>query len=139
MATFASHVSRRGMDGTIGFPGVGEQPIGPPADFGGRADVLNPETLFVGAVNACLMMTFHFFADRRKIGIVEYESSAEGAVEKSESGSMWFSGVRVRARAKVSDPGQIEACRALAPTVEKYCLVSASLKTPVHYEIEVEA
>lgn len=111
-----------------------------PPKYGGREGCLSPEELFVSSVNACLMMSYYYFAGVKKVPIASYESEAEGTVEKgSPAGGMWFTGVTVRARVKPENPADAERCKALAASAEKYCIVSASIRPAVHYEVEVLA
>ena len=43
------------------FSGPGELKVGPAPEFNGSPETLNPEELFVAAVNNCLMTTFFYF------------------------------------------------------------------------------
>jgi organic hydroperoxide reductase OsmC/OhrA len=130
---------RKGMDGdaTAIFGGPGELAIGPAPEFGGRAGSLNPEELFVAAINGCLLMTLSYFLQRSKIEIESYEADAEGQVKKDKDG-LRFVEVTVRATATVKDPSVAEKICDLAGLAEKHCLVSRSVSCPVHYHLSVE-
>lgn len=139
MEQYSNTMTREG-DGPamIRFASGLEAEADAPPKFGGKEGCLTPEELLVSSVNACLMMSYYYFANVKKIGIVSYESQAEGTVEKgSPGGGMWFTNLKVRARVKSANPEDAERCRTLAASAEKYCIVSASLKTPVDYEVEV--
>jgi organic hydroperoxide reductase OsmC/OhrA len=108
--------------------------IGPPPEYGGSADTLNPEELFVASINSCLMLVFYHFAEKSGVEIEHYESEAEGAVEKTRNG-LRFTAVRVQARVKArtqDGAGKLNQCAELA---EKFCLVSNSLSCPVSYNV----
>jgi len=130
---------RKGMDGDAVaiFSGPGELAVGPAPEFGGRPESLNPEELFVGAINACLMTTLSYFLQRSKIEIESYEADAEGQVQKDSDG-LRFVEVTVQATATVKDPSMAEQICDLAGLAEKYCLVSRSVSCPVHYHLSVE-
>jgi hypothetical protein len=51
--------------------------IGNPPAFKGTSDVWCPEDLLIGAVNACLMLTFLYQMQLRKLAVIDYESSAK--------------------------------------------------------------
>lgn len=139
MEQFTNTMTREG-DGPakISFASGLQADADAPPKFGGKEGCLTPEELLVSSVNACLMMSYYYFANVKKIGIVSYESEAEGTVEKgSPSGGMWFTGLKVRARVRPANGQDAERCKTLADSAEKYCIVSASLKAPVDYQIEV--
>jgi len=130
---------RKGMDAdaTVIFSGSSELAIGLAPEFGGRVESLNPEELFVAAINGCLLMTFSYLLQRSKIRIESYEADAEGQVQKDSDG-LRFVEVTVRATATVKDPGVAERVCELTQLAEKYCLVSRSVSCPVHYHLSVE-
>jgi organic hydroperoxide reductase OsmC/OhrA len=119
------------------FGGAGEFVVGPAPEFGGRSEVLNPEELFVAAINGCLMTTFFYFLAKAHIEIQSYEAYAEGHVEKNANGFR-FVGVQIQATATVREPRLAERICELAGLAEKYCLVSRSVSCPVHYDLHVE-
>jgi organic hydroperoxide reductase OsmC/OhrA len=130
---------RKGTDGEaeVVFGGPGELALGPAPEFGGRPESLNPEELFVAAINGCLMMTFFYFLQRSSIELQSYEADAEGQVKKSHDG-LRFVDVQVHATATVKDPSLAEKICDLAGQAEKHCLVSRSVSCPVQYHISVE-
>ena len=89
---------RRGVMSSLGKP---ELEVGSPPEFRGEPGVWTPEDMYVGALNACLMLTFLAFADRKGLGLVAYETSAEGSLEHVE-GRYRITEVAVRPRVVVS-------------------------------------
>jgi organic hydroperoxide reductase OsmC/OhrA len=130
---------QKGRDGdaAVIFGGPGELAIGPAPEFGGRPESLNPEELFVAAINSCLMVTFFYFLRKSDIELHAYEADAKGQVRKGPDG-LQFVDVQVRATATVKEPGLAEKVCELAGLAEKYCLVSRSVSCPVHYHLRVE-
>ena len=116
--------------------GTGEAEIGPPVEYGGRADTLNPEELFVASINGCLMLVFYHFAEKSGVEIESYEARAEGTVEKTKNG-LRFTSVSVQARVKAAATDVTSDLRKLTELAEKYCLVSNSLNCPVSYNVSV--
>jgi organic hydroperoxide reductase OsmC/OhrA len=119
------------------FSGPGKLEVGPAPEFNGNPETLNPEEMFVAAVNSCLMTTFFYFVRKSNFEILSYYSDAEGCVEKQADGFR-FINVEVRARVTLKQQELAEKVRQLGDLAEKYCLVSRSVACPVHYELEVK-
>lgn len=137
--TFKNTVYRQG-DGpaqTV-FTGPLQLEMGPAAEFGGKAGTLNPEEMFVAAINACLMTTFFYFARKLNIRFLSYHSDAEAELEKQADGFR-FTKVNVEAKVTLQDAESGEKAREAAKLSEKYCLVSRSVACPVNYTLSVEA
>jgi len=119
------------------FSGPGKLEVGPAPEFEGSLETLNPEEMFVAAINNCLMTTFFYFVQKLNVEILSYYSDAQGRVEKQTDG---FRFTNVEVRAKITLPRQelAEKVRELGDLAEKYCLVSRSVTCPVHYELEVK-
>ena len=58
-----------------------ELPISSPPEFKGDRGFWSPEDMLVGAVNACVLMTFVAYAQHKGLELVSYTSSAEGVLE----------------------------------------------------------
>jgi organic hydroperoxide reductase OsmC/OhrA len=114
--------------------GAKDTEIGPPVEYGGSADTLNPEELFVASINSCLMLVFYHFADKSGVAIESYEADAEGTVEKTRNG-LRFTKVSVQAKVKAQAANAGGKLDELAELAEKFCLVSNSVSCPVTYEV----
>jgi len=119
------------------FSGPGELKVGPAPEFEGGPEMLNPEEMFVAAINSCIMTTFFYFVRKSSVEILSYYSDAEGQVEKQVDGFR-FTNVEVRAKVTLQEPDFAEKVREFGNLAEKYCLVSRSVACPVHYELEVK-
>jgi organic hydroperoxide reductase OsmC/OhrA len=119
------------------FSGPGELEIGPAPEFNGNPATLNPEEMFVAAINSCIMTTFFYFVRRSNVEILSYHSKAEGQLEKQSDGFR-FTKVEVRAEVTLKQKEPAEKVRELGDLAEKYCLISRSVTCPVHYELEVK-
>jgi len=114
--------------------GAKETEIGPPAEYGGRPDTLNPEELFVASINSCLMLVFYHFAEKSRVVIESYEADAEGTVEKTRNG-LRFTKVSVQVKVKIEAADIAGKLHELGELAEKFCLVSNSVTCPVTYDV----
>ena len=119
------------------FSGPGELEIGPAPEFNGKPETLNPEEMFVAAINSCIMTTFFYFVRKSDVEILSYYSDAEGQVEKQADGFR-FTNVEVRVKVTLQQQDLAEKVRELGNLSEKYCLVSRSVACPVQYQLQVE-
>ena len=119
------------------FSGPGELEVGPAPEFEGSPETLNPEEMFVAAINNCLMTTFFYFVRKLNVEILSYCSDAEGRVEKQADGFR-FTNVEVRAKVTLQQQEHAEKVRELGGLAEKYCLVSRSVACSVDYLLRVE-
>jgi len=119
------------------FSGPGELEVGLAPEFEGSPETLNPEEMFVAAINNCLMTTFFYFVRKLNVEILSYCSDAEGRVEKQADGFR-FTNVEVRAKVTLQQQEHAEKVRELGDLAEKYCLVSRSVACSVDYLLQVE-
>ena len=119
------------------FSGPGELKIGPAPEFNGKPETLNPEEMFVAAINSCIMTTFFYFVRKSDVEILSYYSDAKGQVEKQADGFR-FTNVEVQVKVTLQDRNFAEKVRELGNLSEKYCLVSRSVACPVQYQLQVE-
>jgi len=119
------------------FSGPGEMEVGPAPEFQGRPETLNPEEMFVAAINNCLMTTFFYFVRKLNVEILSYYSEAQGQLGKQKDGFR-FTHVDVQAEVALAQQQPVEKVHQLGDLAEKYCLVSRSVTCPVHYRLEVK-
>jgi len=135
---FENTVFKRGDESakTV-FSGPGELDVGSAPEFEGSPETLNPEEMFVAAINNCLMTTFFYFVRKSDVGILSYRSNAAGRVEKGQDGFR-FTNVEVRAEVTLAQQELAEKVNQLGDLAEKYCLVSRSVTCPVHYRLVIK-
>jgi len=119
------------------FSGPGELEVGPAPEFEGNPETLNPEEMFVAAINNCLMTTFFYFVRKLNVEISLYYSEAQALLEKQKDGFR-FTNVEVRAEVTLKQEELAEKVSELGDLVEKYCLVSRSVVCPVRYKLGVK-
>jgi peroxiredoxin-like protein len=108
-----------------------------PAEFGGRGDRWSPETLLIGAVADCFILTFRAVAKASSLPWVSLSCEAEGTLDRVERVTR-FTEITVRATLEV--PPEVEEAKALRllERAEQICLVTNSLNAKVHLEARVE-
>lgn len=109
-----------------------------PVEFGGKKGVWAPEDLLVASVNACIMTTFSYYAEKRGLDFVSYESSAEGIIELVEMQYL-FSEITIKPKIIVKSKEDIEVAENLIEISKKNCFISNSLKSKVILEQEVKS
>ena len=113
--------------------GKPELEVGSPPEFRGEPGVWTPEDMYVGALNACLMLTFLSFADRKDLGLVAYETTAEGLLEHME-GRYRITEVTVQPSVVVKSEVDLEAAREIMGKLEENCFISNSISARVRIE-----
>ncbi len=108
----------------------------PPAEFGGPGDQWSPETLLVGAIADCFILTFRAIAKASKLEWNALECSAEGVLERVERVTR-FTAVTVRARLTVPAGTDSDKAQRLLQKSEEACLVTRSMLVESHLEAEI--
>jgi organic hydroperoxide reductase OsmC/OhrA len=116
--------------GRTSAPGKPEMDVGSPPEFKGEPGVWSPEELLVGALNACLMLTFVSLAQSKGLPFVAYESAAEGLLENVD-GRYRITEVSVQPSVALKSRADFEAARAIMNEVEKNCFISNSITAKV--------
>ena len=108
----------------------------PPAEFGGPGDQWSPETLLVGAVADCFVLTFRAIARASKLQWSNLECSAEGVLDRVERVTRFTS---VTVNAVLTVPADVDPAKAqrLMEKAESACLVTQSLLAEAHLETEI--
>jgi peroxiredoxin-like protein len=118
-------------------PGLPQLEVATPPEFpGGHPGIWSPEHLFVASAEACLMTTFLAIAENSKLDFASFSSEAEGDVEKTDQGFM-VTAIRIRAKVAIRDEALRDKAKRIVEKAEAACLVSKSMKTPIHLEVEV--
>ena len=108
----------------------------PPAEFGGPGDQWSPETLLVGAVADCFILTFRAIARASKLEWTDLECSTEGLLERVERVTR-FTAFTVSATLTVPQGTDPEKARRLLEKSEEACLITRSLLAETHLKAEV--
>lgn len=98
----------------------------PPAEFDGPGDRWSPETLLVGAVADCFLLSFRGVARANKFAWDTLECSVEGTLNKAE-GKAKFTHIVVRATLHAPAGTDEAKAKQLLERAEHVCLISNSL------------
>ena len=101
-----------------------------------RSNGFDPESLFVAAAEICLANTLFFFANRARLKLDSYQSSARGELEQAPEGGFRFREIVIRPVIGV-DEGDREKMAGLLEKAHRYCLISRSMRCRVRVEHEM--
>jgi peroxiredoxin-like protein len=127
--------NREGTATSEGLPGL---QFASPPEFKGTKGRWSPETLFVAALDACTMLTFLSFADRKEVEVVSYESQAEGTLEFVD-GSFRFTKVTLKPRIVVKGDDAVGTAEDLVERAHDKCLIANSTTADVTVDATVES
>ena len=124
--------------GTLSASGHPDVEVGNPPVFKGTPDVWCPEDLLIGALNACLMLTFLYQMQRRKLEVLAYESRAQGTLEHRD-GKHRVTRIVVQPHISLKSSDDMEATReAIKDTVDS-CMISNSILADVQMDPQFDA
>ncbi|MCB1677409.1 MAG: OsmC family protein [Halioglobus sp.] len=108
----------------------------PPAEFGGPGDRWSPETLLMGAIADCFILTFKAVARASSLAWSNLECSAEGTLERVERVTR-FTAVTVRAALTVPAGTDTKKAQRLLEKSESACLITSSMLADTHLETTI--
>ncbi|MBF0289761.1 MAG: OsmC family protein [SAR324 cluster bacterium] len=109
----------------------------PPEEFGGPGDLWSPETLFVGAVADCFILSFRAIARASKLPWASISCEAEGILDKVDKVAQ-FTNISVHAHLVIPSDVDKEKAERILQKAEKSCLITNSLKAPTHLDTKIE-
>jgi organic hydroperoxide reductase OsmC/OhrA len=109
----------------------------PPEEFGGPGDHWSPETLLVGAVADCFVLTFRAIASASGLAWTRLRATASGTLERVEGGPR-FTAIQVDATLAVPEGVDGQRALRLLEKAERSCLVTRSLSCPSTLHAQVE-
>jgi organic hydroperoxide reductase OsmC/OhrA len=119
---------RKGNATAPGLPGL---PVSTPPEFNGDAGFWTPEHLFVLAAESCLMATFVAIAEKMRVGVRSYSSSARGKLEWIDGEGYRFTELEIRPAIELEQEADREKALRVVEKAEKGCLVARSITTRV--------
>ena len=108
-----------------------------PAEFGGPGDRWSPETLLVGAVADCFILTFRAVAHASRLPWMSLACNVTGTLDRVDR-VVQFTHVDIKARLTVPEGTDLNQARRALEKAERGCLISNSLKSEVRMSPEVE-
>jgi len=121
---------------TVSGDGLPDLETAGPPEFGGPGDVWSPETMLVGAVANCFILSFRAIARSARLDWLTLTCNAEGKLEKIEKFNQ-FTGFKVAATLTVPPGTSEQKANTILEKAEKYCLITNSMKADSHLEAEV--
>lgn len=109
----------------------------PPEFPKGMPGIWSPEHLLVAAVNSCLMTTFLAIAENSKLEFVNFESNANGKLEKVE-GKYMISEITLSPVITIHKETDKERAIRILEKSEVACLISNSVKAKIIFRPEVK-
>ena len=118
---------------SAGLPAL---PTTSPPEFDGPAGRWSPETLLVGSVADCFVLTFRAIARASKLSWTSLDVACTGTLERIDRVTQ-FTHFDLRARLAVADEVDDERARRLLAKAEETCLITRSLKAEVALTLDV--
>ena len=109
----------------------------PPEFPKGMPGIWSPEHLLVAAVNSCLMTTFLAIAENFKFDFIDFESKADGTLEKVDGKFMMNEVILSPVLTIAPDADKEKALRILEKS-EAACLISNSVKAKIFFKPEIK-
>jgi peroxiredoxin-like protein len=124
-------------DVTVESDGLPALATAPPAEFGGPGDRWSPETLLMGAVADCFILTFRALAKASSMQWIDLSCSAEGVLDRVDRQTR-FTEIHVQARLRVPSTVDEDKAMKLLERAEHLCLITNSLSATAHLDAKVE-
>jgi peroxiredoxin-like protein len=105
----------------------------PPEFPKGIPGIWSPEHLLVAAVNSCLMTTFLAIAENSNLNFVDFDSNADGKLEKVE-GKFMISEVTLMPVVTIAEEKDRERALRILEKSEAACLISNSVKCKIVFQ-----
>jgi len=128
-ATAESHVG-------LTSPGLERLVTAGPAEFGGPGDKWSPETLLVGAVADCFILSFRAIARASRIDWLDLRCEVEGILDRVEKVTQ-FTEFRIRAAVEVPEHVNVAKAERALEKAKKHCLVTNSMTAATLLDTEV--
>jgi len=125
--------AKGGVSGPLAVesPRLPQLETAPPKEFEGPGDVWSPETLLVGAVADCYILTFRGVARAAKFEWIDLKCEVNGVLERVE-GVTRFTGYTTHATLTVSPGSDHAKAKELLERAERVCLINNSLQGSRH-------
>jgi len=109
----------------------------PPAEFDGPGDQWSPETLLMSSLASCFVLSFRAVSAASKFEWVSISCESSGVLDRVEKVTR-FTMVTHHVRLQVNSQADAERAEKMLHKAESVCLISNSLSTEVHLNIEIE-
>jgi peroxiredoxin-like protein len=126
--------------GEVVLTSAGLEPLttAAPAEFEGPGNQWSPETMIVGAVANCFVLTFRAIANASQFHWASLAVDVTGTLERIERVTR-FTAFTIRTTLEIPAEASEEQARRLLTKAETTCLITRSLNATVHLELDVRA
>lgn len=104
-----------------------------PAEFGGPGNLWSPETLLVGAIANCFILSFRAVASASKMDWNNIDCNVEAVLERVDRVTL-FTQVILKAELNITNSASREQADKLLDKAKKICLVTNSMSAEVTLE-----
>ena len=101
--------------------------------FRGKADVHNPEDLFVTSISSCHMLTYLALCAKHHISVVAYEDRAIGTLLLTPDGGGIFEQVVLNPIVTITDAASQTKAVSLHDEAHRLCFIAASCGIPISH------
>ena len=108
-----------------------------PAEFDGPGDHWSPETLLVGAVADCFILTFRAIATASRLSWTSLDCEVTGTLDRVDRVTQ-FTHFDITARLVAPARVDADGARRALEKAERNCLISSSLKASIALEVTVQ-
>ena len=108
-----------------------------PAEFDGPGDHWSPETLLVGAMADCFILTFRAIAKASRVAWLSLDCDVTGTLDRVDRVTQ-FTRFDMTAHLVVPAGEDTDRARQALEKAERNCLISRSLKAAIALDITVE-
>jgi peroxiredoxin-like protein len=108
----------------------------PPEFEKGIEGIWSPEHLLVAAVNSCLMTTFLAISENSAFRFVNFESKADGKLEKAD-GKLMITEITLSPVLTIQDEKDREKAIRILQKSEAACLISNSIRSRIIFRPEI--
>jgi peroxiredoxin-like protein len=116
--------------------GLPDLPTATPAEFDGPGDQWSPETLLVGAVASCYLLTFRGIAQVARLEWNEVRCDVEGVLDRVERVTR-FTEVQLKVKLQVPPRSDVQKAQQLLEKAKQACLITNSLNARIVLKAEV--
>ena len=130
-------IARGAQDPDLLADGLPALATASPPEFGGPGDRWSPETLLVGAIADCFILTFRAIAGAASLPWGKLECEVRGTLDRIDRVTQ-FTHYDLDARLTVPEGTPVPEAREALEKAEHHCLITRSLKGRVHLQLHIE-
>ena len=131
--------AQAGTRGDVSLQSDGVPPLATetPEEFDGPGDRWSPETLLVGAVADCFVLTFRGIAAKSRLSWTSIACSVDGLLDRVDNVTR-FTRFDLHVRLGVPEGTDVQLARRVMDRAESTCLIARSLNAESHLDARVD-